>query len=97
MPSEYLESYGNVILESLSFGKTVITIDLVGIKNEIELNRVGLTYPFNNQKALEENMLQLLTNSELKNELVNNIPSYLATKTFEKHFIELTEVYENLF
>ncbi len=42
-------------------------------------------------------MLQLLTNSELKNELVNNIPSYLATKTFEKHFIELTEVYENLF
>lgn len=97
VPSEYLESYGNVILESLSFGKTVITSDLVGIKNEIELNRVGLTYPFNNQKALEENMLQLLTNSELKNELVNNIPSYLATKTFEKHFIELTEVYENLF
>ncbi|EAZ96078.1 probable hexosyltransferase [Flavobacteria bacterium BAL38] len=97
VPSEYLESYGNVILESLSFGKTVITCDLVGIKNEIELNRVGLTYPFYNQKTLEENMLQLLTNSELKNELVNNIPSYLATKTFEKHFIELTEVYENLF
>ncbi|WP_445713838.1 glycosyltransferase family 4 protein [Flavobacterium sp.] len=97
VPSEYLESYGNVILESLSFGKIVITSDLVGIKNEIELNRVGLTYPFYNQKALEENMLQLLTNSELKNELVNNIPSYLATKTFEKHFIELTEVYENLF
>ncbi|MQP52951.1 MULTISPECIES: glycosyltransferase family 4 protein [unclassified Flavobacterium] len=97
VPSEYLESYGNVILEGLSFGKTVITSDLVGIKNEIELNRVGLTYPFYNQKALEENMLQLLTNSELKNELVNNIPSYLATKTFEKHFMELTEVYENLF
>ncbi|MDP5026732.1 MAG: glycosyltransferase family 4 protein, partial [Flavobacterium sp.] len=81
VPSEYLESYGNVILESLSFGKTVITSDLVGIKNEIELNRVGLTYPFYNQKALEENMFQLLTNSKLKNELVNNIPSYLATKT----------------
>lgn len=97
VPSEYLESYGNVILESLSFGKTVITSDLVGIKNEIDLNRVGLTFPFYNQKALEENMLILLTDSELKNELVNNIPDYLATKTFEKHFIELTEVYENLF
>uniref|UniRef100_UPI0040476557 glycosyltransferase family 4 protein n=1 Tax=Flavobacterium sp. TaxID=239 RepID=UPI0040476557 len=52
VPSEYLESYGNVILESLSFGKIVITSDLVGIKNEIELNRVGLTYPFYNQNGI---------------------------------------------
>ena len=96
VPSEYLEAYGNVILESLAFGKTVITSDLVGIKEEIEQNNVGLTYSFKNQKALEEKMLELLSNPSLKSELENNIPNYLATKTFAKHFSDLVNVYENL-
>lgn len=96
VPSEYLEAYGNVILESLAFGKTVITSDLVGIKEEIEQNNVGLTYSFKNQEALEEKMVELLSNSGLKSELENNIPNYLVTKTFEKHFSDLVNVYENL-
>ena len=96
VPSEYLEAYGNVILESFAFGKTVITSDLVGIKNEIEQNNVGLTYSFKNQKALEEKMMELLSNSGLKSELENNIPKYLATKTFSKHFEDLVTIYENL-
>lgn len=96
VPSEYLEAYGNVILESLSFGKTVITSDLVGIKNEIEENHVGLTYAFQSQKALEENIIKLLTNTDLKSELEQHIPNYLATKTFKNHFSELQKVYENL-
>ena len=96
VPSEYLEAYGNVILESFAFGKTVITSDLVGIKNEIEQNHVGLTYSFKNQKALEEKMMELLSNSGLKSELENNIPKYLATKTFSKHFEDLVTIYENL-
>ncbi|RBA28010.1 glycosyltransferase family 4 protein [Flavobacterium tibetense] len=96
VPSEYLEAYGNVILESLSFGKTVITSDLVGIKNEIEQNNIGLTYSFKNQKALEEKIIELLSNSNLKTELENNIPSYLATKTFSKHFKDLSSIYEYL-
>ena len=96
VPSEYLEAYGNVILESLAFGKTVITSDLVGIKNEIEQNNVGLTYSFKNQKALEEKMAKLLSNSGLKSELENYIPKYLATKTFAKHFEDLVTIYEDL-
>lgn len=96
VPSECLEGYGNVILESLSFGKTVISSNLVGINDEIEKNRVGLTYPFQFQKALEENILQLLSDSALKATLENNIPNYLATKTFEKHFLDLIEVYQKL-
>lgn len=96
VPSEYLEAYGNVILESLAFGKTVITSDLVGIKEEIEQNNVGLTYSFKNQEALEEKMVELLSNSGLKSELENNIPNYLVTKTFAKHFSDLVNVYENL-
>ena len=96
IPSEYLEAYGNVIIESLSFGKTVITSDLVGIKDEIEQNCVGLTYPFKNQKALEEKMIELLSNPSLKSELENNIPNYLVTKTFAKHFSDLVNVYEDL-
>ena len=96
VPSEYLEAYGNVILESLAFGKTVITSDLVGIKEEIEENHVGLTYSFKYQKALEEKMAKLLSNASLKSELENNIPKYLATKTFAKHFEDLVTIYENL-
>ena len=96
VPSEYLEAYGNVILESLAIGKTVITSDLVGIKEEIEQNNVGLTYSFKNQEALEEKMIELLSNSGLKSELENNIPKYLATKTFSKHFEDLVTIYENL-
>lgn len=96
VPSEYLEAYGNVILESLSFGKTVITSDLVGIKNEIVENYVGLIYSFNNQMELEEKMIELLSNDNIKTELENNIPNYLATKTFAKHFIELQKIYKEL-
>ncbi len=96
VPSEYLEAYGNVILESLSFGKAVITSDLVGIKNEIVENNVGLIYSFNNQMELEEKMIELLSNDNIKTELENNIPNYLATKTFAKHFIELQKIYKEL-
>ncbi|WP_291135893.1 glycosyltransferase family 4 protein [Flavobacterium sp. UBA7663] len=96
IPSEYLEAYGNVILESFAFGKTVITSNLIGIKEEIEQNNVGLTYSFKNQKALEEKMVELLSNSGLKSKLENNIPNYLVTKTFAKHFSDLVNVYENL-
>ena len=96
VPSEYLEAYGNVILESLAFGKTVITSDLVGIKNEIEQHNVGLTYSYKNPKELEEKIIELLSNSNLKTELERNIPNYLAAKTFSKHFEDLVSVYEDL-
>lgn len=96
VPSEYVEAYGNVILESLAFGKTVITSDLVGIKNEIVENKVGLIYSFNNQMELEEKMIELLSNDNIKTELENNITNYLATKTFAKHFIELQKTYKEL-
>lgn len=96
VPSEYLEAYGNVILESLAFGKTVITSDLVGIKNEIEKQNVGLTYSYQNPKELENKIIELLSNSNLKTELEKNIPSYLATKTFSKHFEDLACVYKDL-
>lgn len=96
VPSEYLEAYGNVILESLAFGKTVITSDLVGIKNEIEQHNVGLTYSYKNPKELEGKIIELLSNSNLKTKLENNILNYLATKTFSKHFEDLVSIYEDL-
>lgn len=96
VPSEYLEAYGNVILESFTFGKTVITSDLVGIKNEIEQHNVGLTYSYKNPKELEEKIIELLSNSNLKTELERNITNYLSTKTFSKHFEDLVTIYEDL-
>lgn len=96
VPSEYLEAYGNVVLESLAFGKTVIVSDLVGLKNEIEQNDVGLLYHYQNPKELETKIIELLSNSNLKLKLENNISNYLKTKTFSKHFEDLVSVYEDL-
>lgn len=96
VPSEYLEAYGNVVLESLAFGKTVIVSDLVGLKNEIEQNDVGLLYHYQNPKELETKITELLSNSNLKSKLENNISNYLTTKTFSKHFEDLVSVYEDL-
>jgi hypothetical protein len=45
---------------------------------------------------LEEKIIKLLSNENLRTELENNITKYLATKTFAKHFSDLTNEYKVL-
>ena len=48
-------------------------------------------------ELLRPKTLELFVGQEhLKSKLENNIPNYLITKTFAKHFSDLVNVYENL-
>lgn len=96
VPSEILESYGNVILESFSFGKTVIISDLLGIKKEIIESKSGLVFPFGNVIELTNSIEKLLTNENLKNELEQNAAKYVTTLSFENHFQKLVFIYKKI-
>jgi glycosyltransferase involved in cell wall biosynthesis len=96
VPSEFLESYGNVILESFAFHKTVIISNLLGIQKEIEASKSGLVFPYGNVQKLEEAIGKLLTNAALKNELEQNGTRYIENLTFEKHFAKLLSIYKKV-
>lgn len=96
IPSEILESYGNVILESFAFNKTVIISNLLGIAKEVESSKSGLIFPFRDVEKLEQAIEKLLVDEKLKNELAANALEYAKSHSFKNHFKELTQVYNKL-
>ena len=93
VPSEILESYGNVILESFAFGKTVIISDLLGIQNEVINSKCGLVFPHGNAEKLAEAIEKLLVEKELKKLLEENASNYVKSFSFENHFKQLEKLY----
>ena len=96
VPSEILVSYGNVILESFAFNKTVIISDLLGIKNEVAKNKSGLIFPHGNVLKLAESIERLLTDADLKKELEENAAKYVRNFSFENHFKNLLIIYKKV-
>ncbi|MEC5166150.1 glycosyltransferase involved in cell wall biosynthesis [Flavobacterium sp. PL11] len=96
VPSEFLESYGNVILESFAFKKTVIISNLLGIQDEIIRSKSGLVFPYGDVEKLQEAIEKLLTNPEFKKELEVNASSYIKELTFQKHFQKLEIIYNRV-
>ena len=96
VPSEILESYGNVILESFAFNKTVIISDLLGIKNEVAKSKSGLLFPYGNVVKLAESIEKLLTDFDLKKELEENAATYVENFSFENHFKALEKIYKTI-
>lgn len=96
VPSEILESYGNVILESFAFNITVIISDLLGIKNEVAKNKSGLIFPHGNVLKLAESIERLLTDADLKKELEENAAKYVRNFSFENHFKNLLIIYKKV-
>ena len=93
VPSEFLESYGNVILEAFAFGKTVVISDLLGLKNEVEHYETGIIFPFGNIEKLVDAIQILLENTSYKKQLEQNAKQYVATKTMKNHFEKLQSIY----
>lgn len=93
VPSEFLESYGNVILESFALKKAVIISDLLGIKNEVVENNCGLVFPYGNISELQEAIENLLTDTVLRKRFETNAAQYVSKLTFENHFLQLKEIY----
>jgi glycosyltransferase involved in cell wall biosynthesis len=96
VPSEILESYGNVILESFVFKKTVIISNLLGITKDIETSNSGIVFPFGNIEKLTESMELLLVNTTLRNELAENGFELAKSRSFETHFNKQLEIYNRL-
>lgn len=96
VPSEFLESYGNVILESFAFKKTVVISDLLGIKNEVVAHNCGLVFPYGNIEELQEAIENLLTDRALRKRYETNAAQYVSELTFEKHFIQLKDIYSKV-
>ncbi|KGO90081.1 glycosyltransferase family 4 protein [Flavobacterium suncheonense] len=93
VPSEFLESYGNVILESFAFHKTVIISSLLGLVDEVASNHCGLIFPYGDDTELAKKMELLLVDKTLRFELETNAYSYVQNKSFSNHFKELRAIY----
>lgn len=96
IPSEILESYGNVILESFAFGKTVIISNLLGIQKEVAGSKSGLIFSYGNIEKLQEAIDKLLTDLDLRKELEENGSRYVRSLSFENHFKKLETIYKKV-
>ena len=96
VPSEILESYGNVILESFAFHKTVIISNLLGIQKEVEESQCGLIFPYGDVEQLTEAIEKLLTDKKFRIELEQNAADYVRTLSFENHFQKLISIYKKV-
>ncbi len=96
IPSEFLESYCNVVLEAFVFRKTAIISNLLGITKDVEESNSGLVFPFGNIKLLTESIKLLLNNTALKKKLENNGLAFAKTRNFENHFNKQIEIYNRL-
>lgn len=96
VPSEILESYGNVVLESFAFDKTVIISNLIGFQKEIKETNSGLIFPYGNVEKLVEVIENLIINSELRKELEQNGARFVKNLSIENHLEELQMIYEKV-
>ncbi|CAM4115006.1 glycosyltransferase family 4 protein [Flavobacterium antarcticum] len=96
VPSEILESYGNVVLESFAFDKTVISSNLIGFQKEITETNSGLIFPYGNVQKLAEAIEKLLTNTELRKELEQNGMRYVKNLSIENHLQHLQMIYNKV-
>lgn len=96
IPSEFLESYCNVVLEAFAFKKTVIISNLLGITKDVEESNSGLVFPFGNIELLIESIKLLLNNTALKKKLEGNGLAFAKTRNFENHFNKQIEIYNKL-
>lgn len=96
LPSEIHESFGNVILESFYFNKTVICSDLVGLVDEIESNQLGLIFKHKSINELSSTILKLLGNDKLCYELANNGHHFSKKFTMQVHIEKLLKIYQNV-
>lgn len=96
IPSEFLESYCNVVLESFAFKKTVIVSNLLGITKDVIENNSGLVFPFRNIEKLTESIELLLIDINLRRELANNGLDFAEKRNFKNHFNKQIDIYLKL-
>lgn len=93
VPSEWMESYGNVVLESFMCKTPVIVSNLGEIENTVRVSKGGLIFKMGSVDDLRDKMRQLLNNPELCASLSNSGYQYAKKLTFEKNISDLKKIY----
>ena len=91
-----IEEFGRVVLEAMGTGLPVITTDKVGAGELLEGESRRFVIPSHNSKALADALIEMISNSELRNRL-GKLNAQTALKySEEKVYQKFDEVFEPL-
>jgi UDP-glucose:(heptosyl)LPS alpha-1,3-glucosyltransferase len=91
-----IEEFGRVVLEAMGTGLPVITTDKVGAGELLEGESRRFVIPSHNSKALADALIEMISNSELRNRL-GKLNAQTALKySEEKVYQKFDEVFEAL-
>lgn len=96
VPSEWMESYGNVVLESFVFGTPVIVSNIGGIKETILLSKGGLIFKMGDMADLTKKMEFVLQNPHKMFKLSLNGKKYSQKMNFNNHIHKLINIYRGI-
>jgi glycosyltransferase involved in cell wall biosynthesis len=95
LPS-YFEPFGRVIIEAWACGLPVIATDAGGPAEIIEKGVSGLLFPVDDAVALAKCISQVLSNSQLRNQLKNEGLRCVRDFSLETHAFRIKQLYQTV-
>ena len=95
MPSHY-ESFGMVALEAMAMGTPVIASEVGGLAHLVQHGVTGFQVPSRDPEALAARMLDLLTNTELRQQLGRQARQYAQQYDWSNIVQRMLRVYRKL-
>jgi len=93
LPSKH-EGWGRVAIEGLACGKAVIVSDVCGVADLVTGKELGFTFPPDSPSTLADRIIQLLGNSDMREEMGTRGREYVKeTMDIEKNAPEFAELY----
>lgn len=96
IPSEWIEAFGNVLLESFALKTPVIVSDTGCLKVNTKKSDGGLIFKMGSSKDLAQKIEYLLSNPSLCKKLGENGYQYSRKFSFSIHLESLTKIYEGV-
>lgn len=97
LPSEFYESFGNVIIEAFSCGIPVITTNIGAQSELVQHGQTGYLYAYGDVDALANALQTLLDNPELSLEMGKNARREFEMKyTAERNYRTLMDIYSGV-
>lgn len=95
VPSEWLESYGNVVIESFVYGTPVITSNVGEISEIVKRSKAGITFKMKNIFDLESKINSILENKNKTNKMSVEGRNYVKRLSLKQHIKELINIYKS--